>query len=151
MTIDLRAPRLDELASLSQLCLRSKAHWGYDAEFMAACVEELTLGPEDIEQTQMVVAELDGELAGMAQVSFDGRYAELDKLFVDPPFIGHGCGDVLMRWAMQAAREAGQTRLMIASDPSAEPFYDRYGAARHGFMASASIRGRDLPWLAIDL
>jgi hypothetical protein len=35
--VRLRAPRLDELEALSDLCLRSKAVWGYDAAFLEAC------------------------------------------------------------------------------------------------------------------
>jgi hypothetical protein len=34
--IHLRAPRIDELALLSDLCLRSKAVWGYDAARMGS-------------------------------------------------------------------------------------------------------------------
>ncbi len=30
----LRTPRCDEAAILTELCLRSKAVWGYDEEFM---------------------------------------------------------------------------------------------------------------------
>ena len=41
--IRLRDARQDELQSLTELCLRSKAVWGYDAAFMAACRIELTL------------------------------------------------------------------------------------------------------------
>ena len=39
----LRAARVEELDALSTLCLRSKAVWGYDKEFMNACRAELTL------------------------------------------------------------------------------------------------------------
>ena len=38
-----RSARAGEAASLTALCLRSKAHWGYDAEFMRLCVPSLTV------------------------------------------------------------------------------------------------------------
>ncbi len=38
-----RPARAGEAASLTALCLRSKAHWGYDAGFMGLCVPSLTV------------------------------------------------------------------------------------------------------------
>ena len=34
--LTLRTPGPDEAAALTELCLRSKAVWGYDAQFMKA-------------------------------------------------------------------------------------------------------------------
>ena len=34
---------MDEADCLTALCMRSKAHWGYDAAFMHACREELRM------------------------------------------------------------------------------------------------------------
>ena len=45
----LRLARAGEAAALTALCLRSKAHWGYDADFMAkarARLEEMVRGAE---------------------------------------------------------------------------------------------------------
>ncbi len=36
-----RPARSGEAVSLTALCLRSKAHWGYDAAFMRLCVPSL--------------------------------------------------------------------------------------------------------------
>src|SRR5271165_954851 len=36
----IRAPTIEELASLSELCFRSKAVWGYNEEFLKACRSE---------------------------------------------------------------------------------------------------------------
>src|SRR5687768_4428349 len=41
-----RRARADEAEALTELTMRAKASWGYDAAFMAACREELTLTPE---------------------------------------------------------------------------------------------------------
>lgn len=35
LPVTLRAPTYGELHALAALCRRSKAHWGYDADFMA--------------------------------------------------------------------------------------------------------------------
>src|SRR5687768_14923343 len=44
----IRRARPDEAEHLTALTLRSKAHWGYDADFMAACVPSLTITSERI-------------------------------------------------------------------------------------------------------
>ena len=41
----IRPARAEECESLSELARRSKAVWGYDAAFMAACHEELAVQP----------------------------------------------------------------------------------------------------------
>ena len=38
-----------EATSLTALCLRSKAHWGYDAEFMRLSTPHITVHERDIE------------------------------------------------------------------------------------------------------
>src|SRR5690606_39451935 len=71
----LRPPRADEGPKLTELCLRSKASHGYDAAFIAACREELTVDPSGGDL--IAVAELNGECAGVAEMSFAGERAEL--------------------------------------------------------------------------
>jgi hypothetical protein len=41
--VEIRKARPDEAGELTELALRSKAHWGYDEAFMASCREELTV------------------------------------------------------------------------------------------------------------
>ena len=55
----IRRARGREAAALSALAMRSKAHWGYDAAFMAACRAELTLTPEGIAARPVFVCEAD--------------------------------------------------------------------------------------------
>ena len=52
--IQLRDARHDELPGLSELCLRSKAVWGYDDAFMTACRTELTLRPDELQSTLLL-------------------------------------------------------------------------------------------------
>jgi GNAT superfamily N-acetyltransferase len=141
----LRNARQDELSGLSGLCLRSKAHWGYDGAFMAACRAELTLHPDDLETTSLQVAERAGSVAGLAQVRVTGADADLLKLFIEPALIGAGVGRLLFEWATAKARELGAVRMMIEADPDAAPFYERMGAHHAGSVASGSIPGRMLP------
>lgn len=141
----IRPPHLSELGSLSALQMRSKAHWGYDDAFMAACKDELTLTPKDLSDTALAVGDLDGVLVGVAQVGPCGQDAELLALFIDPPYIGSGFGKQLFAWCVTAARNVSQTRLLIDADPDAASFYERMGAKRIGSTPSGSVPGRLLP------
>lgn len=136
-----------ECPALTELCLRSKAHWGYDAAFLAACREELTLRPAEIETTRLAVAEREGAVVGLVQVARKAEDADLLKLFVAPEAMGAGVGRALFDWAVAAARDLGAARLLIEADPDAAPFYERLGARRIGMAPSGSIPGRVLPFL----
>ena len=146
----IRAPTIEELASLSELCLRSKAVWGYNEEFLEACRGELSFDQRDLHLTPIAVAEHGGKLVGVAQVKVIGNQADLLKLFVEPSALRRGVGRTLLAWAINVARENGATRLVIDSDPGAAPFYRRMGAYDVGGARSGSIPGRMLPKLAIS-
>ena len=144
-------PDEGECETLSALCLRSKAHWGYDSAFMEAVREELAVTPEHLRDNACAVARTGGRDAGYVQVSVRGAAAYLDRLFVEPGAIGTGAGRVLFQWAADRARDAGCTRLEIDSDPQAAGFYEKMGARHAGFVPSASILGRELPFYVLDL
>lgn len=149
--IRLRNALPDELPGLSGLCLRSKAHWGYNEAFMAACRAELTLHPDELRNTSLQVAERDAAVAGLAQVKVTGADADLLKLFIEPALLGSGIGRLLFEWATARARDLGATRMIIEADPGAAPFYQRMGAHHAGFAASGSIPGRMLPRMLMEL
>jgi GNAT superfamily N-acetyltransferase len=58
--------------------------------------------------------------------------AQLDGIFVDPPFWKRGVGRVLFEAAVKRAKELKAGALMIYAEPSAEGFYKRMGAIRIG-------------------
>jgi GNAT superfamily N-acetyltransferase len=147
----LRAAHESDLAVLSDLCLRSKAVWGYDAAFMEACRAELTLAPSDLQKASIQVAENGGLIVGVVQVAVTGATASLEKLFVAPDAMRSGTGRLLFAWAVEATRDRGARTLVIESDPGAADFYRRVGARDAGCAASGSIPGRWLPRLEFDL
>jgi GNAT superfamily N-acetyltransferase len=151
MQLVIRAPDIAELPALSELCMRSKAVWGYDAAFMAACRAELTFDPRELVTSRIAVATQGDSLVGVAQVRMIGRDADLQKLFVEPAALRGGVGQALFAWALDAARDMGAQRLMIEADPDAAPFYRRLGARDIGLAPSGSIAGRMLPKLALEL
>src|SRR5438874_12993358 len=90
-----RAARLQEAPALSELCVRSKAVWGYDETFMARVRAALRIRPERIDAGDVWVATAaDGSIAGIVALgpSDQPRTLDLDKLFVAPRRIGSGIG-----------------------------------------------------------
>jgi GNAT superfamily N-acetyltransferase len=125
--------------------------WGYGEAFMLACRDELTIAPSVMQSSPITVAEVDGVLVGVAQVTVKGDIAGLDKLFVEPTRLRSGVGRCLFDWAKSTAHQAGATTMIIESDPGASGFYRRMGAVEHGVAASGSIPGRFIPRLELAL
>ena len=147
----IRAARPDEATLLSELALRAKGHWGYDATFLEACRADLTVAPEEIAAGTIVVAARHDDLRGFYQLLVTGEVAELDDLWVEPSAIGEGIGKALWQHAVATARARGCRELRVQSDPHAEGFYRRMGATRIGTKGSSVIPGRALPLLRLAL
>ncbi|MEA2130971.1 MAG: hypothetical protein QOJ85_3862 [Solirubrobacteraceae bacterium] len=137
-----------EAAQITALVLRSKAVWGYDAQFMRRAAAELVVSEHDIAVRDVFVAHFGETLAGVVGIDHVTEPPELDLLFVDPTYMGTGVGRSLLRHALAAARARGLRELAIASDPHAEAFYVSQGAVRVGTQRSPST-GRELPLLRI--
>jgi GNAT superfamily N-acetyltransferase len=149
--LKLRPARPDEAELLTELCLQSKAVWGYDEAFMRACRAELTLTAADFAHSLLQVAVDDGTVTGMVQVVVNGENADLAKLFIAPRALRAGVGGQLLDWAAETARERGARTLWIEADPDAAAFYRRKGAIDAGTAPSGSIPGRFLPRLQLKL
>jgi GNAT superfamily N-acetyltransferase len=148
----IRRARPAEADALSELALRSKSHWGYDADFLAACRDDLTLSPEDISSSTVYV--FDGATAPSGfyrLVRKDDGVAELDALFVEPAAMGQGVGSRLWWHAVSTAAKLGCSELVWQSDPQAEGFYLTMGAQRAGASESTVIPGRMLPLMRFRL
>ena len=147
-----RNARPGEAGSITALCLRSKAHWGYDAEFMRLCVPSLTVKEEAIAEGRVLVAtDGSGRTLGTVSVGRDGDDAELALMFVEPSAIGGGTGRLLFEAAVALARELGYRRMTILAEVNAAPFYERLGARFLRNEPSDAIPGRVLPFYEYDL
>ena len=69
---------------LSDLCFRSKPVWGYDEAFLEACRSELSFHPRDLQLTCVAVAEDEGRLVGVVQVTIVGDEADLLNFLLSP-------------------------------------------------------------------
>ena len=147
----IRDARAEDAGELTELALRSKAHWGYDAEFIEACRPELTVSRDRVLEETIRVAEREGSIVGFASVRGSDAGWELLDLFVEPEHIGSGVGRALWDDAVSIARLGNGLTLRIEADPNAEPWYRRRGAVTVGEIPSGSIPGRTLPLLEYDL
>ena len=139
---------------LTDIAIRSKAHWGYSADFMAACRDELVVSASDITDLDRIylVCESGNSVVGyVAFVRIDRSVWEVDALFVDPAHIGKGHGRKLMEHALAAVRKRRASRILIQSDPHAAAFYQSLGCISTGERESGSIPGRYLPMFEIQL
>jgi GNAT superfamily N-acetyltransferase len=148
----IRRARPDEADLLTGLTLRSKAHWGYDREFMDAALAELRFRPEKYPGFEVYVLERSARILGYySLIPRSALDVELDDLFVEPDAIGQGHGKVLWNHAVQRATELGFQEMTLTSDPYAEPFYRARGAEKTGEVASTVTPNRDLPLMRYRL
>jgi len=152
--IRIRHARLDEAPALGALCVRSKAHWGYDARFMALAHRSLQIDPAAIAAERVLVAiDLTDRALGVADccaLPEPGAF-DLVHLFVDPQGLRKGVGRALFAAACAWCRDQGGTKLVILSDPNAAAFYQRLGARLIGEAPSDAVPDRNLPVLEFRL
>jgi N-acetylglutamate synthase-like GNAT family acetyltransferase len=152
--ITIRRAERHECPALTALMRRSKAYWGYDAEFMRQSEPSFAIPEALFARGQVLVAEGNaGALLGVASLEALPKDGDFDLLhmFVDPDAVGTGTGRALFEAIAATARAAGARRLVILSDPNAVAFYERMGARRTGDAPSDAIPGRRLPLLELDL
>ena len=135
----------DEGPVLSALALESKAHWGYDKEFLNQCRNELTVTRERIARERIRVAEIDGRAVGFSSVAVSVGKADVSDLFVLPEFTSRGIGQLLANDMLLYICRHGIPLVHVEADPHAIAFYRRQGFTQCGEVPSHSIPGRKLP------
>lgn len=95
--------------------------------------EALMLPIRQVEAGYVFVSDVDLAPAGFCVVvPASAGEAELDGLFVDPPFWGHGIGRLLVRHAATVASGMGATRMSVVAGHKARGFYEKCGFAVAG-------------------
>ena len=139
-----RRATIDEAEYLTDLSRRSKAHWGYDADFMRLAAGDLTVTPSAIKTHEVWILEEGGWILGFHQVKL-GDPAWLEDLWLEPIAIGRGYGRRLWDHAVDVAREGGAWAMEFNAEPYAMGFYEHMGAVQVGETPSRFIAGRKLP------
>ncbi len=141
----IRAARADEAAALTDLAMRSKAYWGYEADFLARCRAALEVKTAALSAQPRFVAERRGRRLGFYGFEPLPDGVGLDYLFVEPDCVGQGVGRALWRHALAVAARLGHPTLTVVADPNAAGFYRRMGAEPAGGQESELEPGRILP------
>jgi GNAT superfamily N-acetyltransferase len=144
----LRPARPDEADFLTDLAVRAKGYWGYDADFLRDCRVQLAVLPDEVVERRVTVAEQEGTVVGFYALEGAPPVGVLGLMFVEPAHIGRGVGRRLWTHVVDTARAAGLDSFVLDADPFAEQFYLAMGAVRVGTSPSAVRPGRELPQLA---
>lgn len=147
----IRPARADEADALTDLAMRSKASWGYDAAFMQQVHPDMLVSRDDIERSHCLIAEDEGRLCGYVLTFINGETALLRDLFIDPAYFGRGVGRELFDLALEHAKAQGARVLTLQSDPNARAFYEHLGMQCTGEVPSIVGNGRALPVMELDL
>jgi N-acetylglutamate synthase-like GNAT family acetyltransferase len=128
----IRRARFDGAPLLTELTMRSKLFWRYDASFLADARQELEFQPNKfLPDFHVYILEEDGQMLGFCSlIPIEHETIKLHDLFIEPSHIGKGYGKLLWGHSVNAARELGIRTLVLTADPNAEPFYARQGAVR---------------------
>ena len=125
--VALRLARPEERDELEELQRRASLELEEFKKQLLANPDAIHLPPAQIANGQVIVAELDGEVAGFAALIG----GELDGLFVEPELWRRGIGRALIDAAAHEARRKGLTLTVIAN-PSARLFYESCGLTIEG-------------------
>jgi GNAT superfamily N-acetyltransferase len=122
----------EDAGRLTAIAFAAKGHWGYPASWLRRWEKVLTITPEYVRANPTYIAAVDGRIVGFCALVLRDGEARLDHLWVLPAEMGKGTGRALFGFAESLARSAGAACIRVESDPHAEEFYVRMGAARCG-------------------
>ena len=126
-SLTLRLAQPEEHHDLEELQRRASLELPEYRDQLILQPDAIYLPEGQIANGQVIVAELDGEIAGFAAVVG----GELDGLFVEPDLWGQGIGRVLVDAATHEARRRGLSLTVVAS-PRARRFYEHCGFTVEG-------------------
>ncbi len=95
----------------------------------------------DKSRGEIIVAEEDGAILGMASVSYNvamrygGEYCQLEELIVDPAGRGKNIGGQLVEQTVANAKARGCAEFglyLVETTEQNQPFYEKYGFERVG-------------------
>ena len=127
----IRFAELDEREALEALQWRASIANPDDRPNLEAHPDAIDLPMAQIAAGDVVLAEVDGRIAGFAAVVG----GELDGLFVEPEQWRRGIGVALVEAAADLARRRGLA-LSVIANPAALGFYERCGFVEQGEVAT---------------
>lgn len=136
---------------LTEITKKSKAFWGYSQEQIETWSQFLTLTPLYIETNSVYKLAIENEIIGYYSfLNEEENCVKLDNLFVLPEFIGKGFGRILMEHFFLSLNKVSINKIILHSEPNAEPFYAKLGFIKTGQMET-SIKDRYMPLMELEL
>jgi GNAT superfamily N-acetyltransferase len=129
--------------------IRSKAHWGFDDDFMSQFAGVISMSPASVANADVWILEEFGSIIGFYALVPQGDECVLDDLWLLPEHIGGGLGRVMFEHAAQRARELGAAVMKWEAEPFAVGFYTHMGGRVVG--EKVSELGRTTPIMAYEL
>ncbi|QIK95251.1 GNAT family N-acetyltransferase [Sphingomonas sp. HDW15A] len=124
----IRAAKKEEHEALEEIQRRASLALEDYRTDLEANPDAIAIPEAQIERGDVIVAELDGRLAGFA--ALDG--SELDGLFVNPEHWRRGIGAALVDAAIHEARRRGLSLVTVVANPTARSFYEKCGFRMEG-------------------
>ena len=128
----IRLAKADERRQLEDLQRRASLALDDYRDALAANPDAIHLPAEQIALGEVLVAEIEGALAGFAVILDRADRAELDGLFVEPARWRQGIGTKLVDAAIRLARHRGLSLVTVVASPLARRFYETCGFAVEG-------------------
>ena len=135
---------------LTAVAHAAKRHWNYPETWIAHWKADLTITSEFIANNEVFVATENNRILGCCALVLS-EIAELEHMWIDPNYMGHGIGRALFEYTKCRATELGFDSLELSADPNAAGFYERMGARPIGII-QADVEGtaRVLPRMKIE-
>jgi predicted GNAT family N-acyltransferase len=78
------------------------------------------------------VAIIEGEVVGAMRLIFTDEHAKIGRVVVHRHFRGRGVARVMIRAAMEHARQRGEDRFYLAAQADKLGFYEQFGFSAYG-------------------
>lgn len=148
----IRRANPEDAAILTELAKKSKSYWGYDQSLILKWEEDLTITPDFIMNSTAFVAENNEKIIGFwCRSDINSNDITPGYLFIDPEYIGLGCGSALYKAVRKDLCAKGIKSFTLEADPNAEGFYLKLGGIKIGEKESPVVPGRFLPIIKFNL
>ena len=147
MILHILKPDAEDYQKLTEICYKSKKHWGYPEYLIDLWKNELTITPRYIRNHNVFKIENEkGEILGFGSLEKDYNkdLFEITHFSVLPEYMRKNIGKLLLEHI--EGQVAHQKAIKVVSDPNAVAFYQKFGYMKVGEVKSKPD-GRKLPLL----
>ena len=137
MILHILKPDAEDFEKLTDICVKSKKHWGYPDYLIDLWKDELTITPRYIRNHNILKIQNEhGKILGFGAIeNLNGNGVfEINHLWVLPEYIGKSIGRLLLEKLEQ--KVGPKKTIKVVSDPNAMSFYQNYGYQKVGEVKS---------------